>query len=54
VYATVAAGNAAANEAQVEVSLVPPASRVVSAEAMIPALRSLLRQVPGNSRATSA
>ncbi len=47
VYATVAAGNASANEAQLEVSLVPAANRATSAEAMVPALRSLLRQVPG-------
>lgn len=48
VYTTVAAGNGTAdNEAQIEVTLVRPGARALSAEAMVPGLRALLGRVPG-------
>lgn len=48
IYTAVASGNSSAdNEATMEVNLVPPAERALSAEAMVPGLRGLLVQVPG-------
>ncbi len=48
VYASVAAGSGSAEtEATIEANLVAPEARPLSADAMVPALRDLLRQVPG-------
>lgn len=48
VYASVAAGSGSAEtEATIEANLVGPELRPLSADAMVPGLRDLLRQVPG-------
>lgn len=48
VYTTVAAGSGTTtNEARIEVSLVPPGARSVSAAGLVPDMRSLLERVPG-------